>query len=167
MDSQIFWSPGVTLASIEKQVILVAFRNYRGNKEKTAHSLGIAVNTLTSRLKDYQTDDVKEDERIESERRKHSEFLARARGTKTPNNVYGSDFEPKGVASPKPSFGERIIHPPKEEGSTEAGPRTDAGTQLESIAAAPAEQSVPVSERPQVQGVLPQQHAQGSSNRRR
>lgn len=74
------WSPGVSLEQMEKQIILAAFRFYRGNKTTTAQSLGIAIRTLDSRLEKYEKDDadrvVKEKER-ESDR---EEFLKAQRG---------------------------------------------------------------------------------------
>lgn len=50
----ISWQPGMTLESIEKQVILKAFSFYQGNKTKTAQSLGIAIRTLDNKLLSYE-----------------------------------------------------------------------------------------------------------------
>lgn len=47
------WQPGMTLAQLEKEVILKALRFYGGNKVQTAKSLGIAERTLYNRLEEY------------------------------------------------------------------------------------------------------------------
>lgn len=47
------WQPGMTLESIEKDVILMALRFYQDNREHTANSLGISVRTLYNKLKEY------------------------------------------------------------------------------------------------------------------
>lgn len=52
-----FWTPGRTLADIEKEVILHAHRFYGFNKTKTAQSLGIAIRTLDARLAQYEAGD--------------------------------------------------------------------------------------------------------------
>ena len=47
------WQPGKTLDEVEKEVILVAYRFYQGNKTHTAASLGIAIRTLDNKLAKY------------------------------------------------------------------------------------------------------------------
>ncbi len=49
-----FWTPGRTLADIEKEVILHAHKFYGYNKTKTAQSLGIAIRTLDAKLAQYE-----------------------------------------------------------------------------------------------------------------
>ena len=49
----IMWQPGVTLADMEKKIILKAFECFQGNKTKTASALGIAVRTLDNKLALY------------------------------------------------------------------------------------------------------------------
>lgn len=49
------WQPGVTLAQVEKQVILEAFRYCGQNKTRTAQMLDIAVRTLDNKLEQYGT----------------------------------------------------------------------------------------------------------------
>jgi hypothetical protein len=80
MDGMILWSPGTTLEAVEKQVILMAFRHFRGEKTSTARALGIAIRTLDDRLDKYAEDGKKEKERQDNERIKHEEFLTRQRG---------------------------------------------------------------------------------------
>lgn len=48
------WQPGHTLASVEKDVILAALKFFHGNKSQTARALGIAPNTLASKLDQYE-----------------------------------------------------------------------------------------------------------------
>lgn len=52
--SAVTWQPGFTLAHMEKQVVLAAFRFYHGNKTRTAQSLGIAIRTLEAKLESYR-----------------------------------------------------------------------------------------------------------------
>lgn len=62
----IHWQPGVTIADIEKQVIVRAYQFFNRNKTKTANSLGISIRTLDKRLDEYgetrghKKEDVKE-----------------------------------------------------------------------------------------------------------
>lgn len=57
MSRPINWSPGVTIAEIERQVILAAYDFYRRNKTVTATALGIAIRTLDQRLAKYKEDE--------------------------------------------------------------------------------------------------------------
>ena len=68
MNEAINWSPGVTLENVEKQVILAAFRHFRGNKTVTANALGIAIRTLDNKLEKYEADGKAEKERQDNER---------------------------------------------------------------------------------------------------
>lgn len=49
----IVWTPGNTLADVEKHVILKALQFYQGNKTQTARALGIALRTLANKLDLY------------------------------------------------------------------------------------------------------------------
>ena len=49
----IIWQPGMTLADMEKQIILKALQFYHGNKTKAAQSLDISVRTIDNKLKKY------------------------------------------------------------------------------------------------------------------
>jgi hypothetical protein len=76
----ITWSPGVTLESIEHQVIIRAYDYYKKNNAATARALGIDVRTLKAKLDKYDADG-KERERLAEIRRQENEnFLARSRG---------------------------------------------------------------------------------------
>lgn len=48
------WSPGQTLADIEKIAITEAMSHHGRNKTKTANALGISVRTLDARLEIYE-----------------------------------------------------------------------------------------------------------------
>lgn len=49
----IIWTPGMSIAHIEKEIILTALRFYGYNKATTARSLGISVKTLYNKLESY------------------------------------------------------------------------------------------------------------------
>lgn len=80
MDGILQWHPGVSLASLEKQAILEAFRFYRGNKTMTSQSLGISIRTLDSKLEQYKEDGKSYEERNAERAKKREEFLAKCRG---------------------------------------------------------------------------------------
>ncbi len=139
MDRMIMWSPGVTLEAIEKQVVLKAFQFYRGNKTATANSLGIAVRTLDAKLEKYAADGKAEKERQDNGQQARNELLARMRGPKTPNNITtGAD-----------------LNPPKSAETKGGDDSASAGVRVESASQAAAQQAVPVSQRKEVQGMLP------------
>ncbi len=79
------WSPGVTLDAIEKQVILIAFRFYRGNKVATSKALGISVRTLDTKLDNYEQEG--KDAALQRERdiKERENLLARSRGFAPPH----------------------------------------------------------------------------------
>lgn len=76
----IFWSPGVSLEDLEKQVILRAYRHYRFNKTSTAASLKIAVRTLDARLECYESQDITNAQRAQDEQKRRTEFDLKQRG---------------------------------------------------------------------------------------
>ena len=61
----ITWSPGVTLADIEKIVITKALAYFSGNKTKASEALGIASKTLYNKLKEYE--EFKDDREVHPE----------------------------------------------------------------------------------------------------
>jgi len=50
-------NPGMTMAEVEKAVILAALRETRGNRRKAAEILDIGERTLYRKLKEYQVPD--------------------------------------------------------------------------------------------------------------
>lgn len=47
------WQPGMTLADLEREAILSAYRLFEHNKTRTANALGITVKTLYNKLEKY------------------------------------------------------------------------------------------------------------------
>lgn len=147
MSELITWSPGVTLDSIEKQTILLAFRHFRGNKTTTANALGISVRTLDTKLDRYLEEGQAEKERQKNEQLKREEFLRRQRG-----ELADSTWR---------------IPPPNPQAQAGAS-HLDAGVRVESASSAPQKSAMPVSEQKEVQGVLPSKApASGASKPRR
>ena len=58
----LYWSPGVTLELVEKQVIIKAYKHFKNNKTATANALGIAIRTLDAKLEKYEYDNKREEE---------------------------------------------------------------------------------------------------------
>lgn len=50
----VHWQPGVTLADIEKQVILAALQYHNQNRTHAALSLGITTRTIQNKLNEYR-----------------------------------------------------------------------------------------------------------------
>lgn len=145
MNEMIVWSPGVTLEAIEKQVILKAFRHFRGNKTHTAQALGIAIRTLDNKLGQYLNEDKEQESRDGDERKKREAFLARCRGQMPDNTGLP---EARAVAQAHVSG-------------------AASGVRMESGPVAPAQPTMPLPERSQVQGMLPAQASEGRSRRAR
>lgn len=61
---ELFYVPGMTMADVEKKVILYSFQFHRKNQTKTAQSLGLSPKTIYSKLKEYGALD--ENEKTES-----------------------------------------------------------------------------------------------------
>lgn len=151
MNGIIQWSPGVTLDAIEKQVILTAFRFYRGNKTATASALGIAVRTLDNKLEKYEADGKAEKERLSNEQQHRSDWLTKQRGIVGRQVVTIPDGSPNAHATT--TEGDRT--------------RAAAGVRVESPAQSAAQPPVSLSERKEVQSVLPKQAAQGGARKSR
>lgn len=108
----IIWSPGVTLESIEKQVIQKAFVHFKQNKTATASALGISIRTLDNKFEKYEAESKEAREGDERRRREKDTFLARARGNApaqydTSNgkaSLLGNGVEPTPIASAKPAL---------------------------------------------------------------
>ncbi len=52
------WSPGLTLADVERESILGALRFFRWNKTRTAQALEISVRTIDNKIAKYRKDGV-------------------------------------------------------------------------------------------------------------
>lgn len=142
VSENIAWSPGVTLETIEKQVILKAFAHFKEHRASTAVSLGIAVRTLDSKLAKYEYEQKLEEERQASATAKRAEFQARQRGN-PPNNI-GVPFTPTAML-----------------------PGSHMGARLESFANSTSKSEMPMPERSEIQAVLSKQASQSGKERRR
>lgn len=139
MNQPIIWTPGITLAAIEKQVILNAFRFYRGHYATCAVALGIAEKTLRTKLKEYEDDDQRIKAAQDEERAERNRQLIRSRG------LVGTNASPT----------EGVIL------------GSGAGVHVEPATQASPQHAVPVSEPEKVQSVLPSKVAAGRESRRR
>lgn len=137
-----FWYPGLTIAHAEKQCILEAMKHFQGNQTRCAAALGISVRTLAYKLEEYREDERKDNERRELAKLQARDDVARAR-----NGFQG--MQPSKLQEVK---GVHDAH---------------ARMSVESAAQIPQEQQMPVSERPQVQEVLPEQVIAGRPRRGR
>jgi hypothetical protein len=138
VSENITWSPGITLDDIEKQVILKAFRFYRGNKTTTAQALGVSVRTIDNKLERYQLEDSEKEKSDEQRRLDRENFLARQRGIVTINAETGSSV--LGSAS---------------------------GARVEPTSEDSAQQTMPLPKRAQVQTVLPGPIAKSGAGKHR
>lgn len=88
----IYWHPGNTLASVEKQVIQKAHVHYR-NKTVTATTLGISVRTLDKRLDEYAREDAITELMEQDRANERERFLAKSRGQPLPEAGEPLDLE--------------------------------------------------------------------------
>lgn len=95
MNNVIAWSPGVSLASIEKQVILKALQFYHKDRVQTAQALRLPLETLEERLETYETEKREDERKLNEMRERESEFQMRSRGISMPTP--SPSFEPKEV----------------------------------------------------------------------
>lgn len=113
------WSPGVTLAAIERQVIIRAFDFYKKNHAQTARALDIDARTLKSKLARYELDDKAEQQRAEERKRAKQEFLDRSRGRSPAGQFDHAASRPV----PTPQNGLNPTgHVPKEDGDLKKTP---------------------------------------------
>jgi hypothetical protein len=138
------WTPGMTLESVERAVVVAAFRHYRSNKTMTANSLGIAIRTLDLKLEKYAADDKAGTEKEDAERKRREDWLIKQR------NGYGPD----GPGS--------LVRMRKAVDAPAAGPAPAAGLRVESPVKAAPQPAMSVHERKEVQGMPPAAAAAGS-----
>lgn len=157
----VHWQPGISLESMERQVILAAFRFYRGNKTATAQSLGIAIRTLDNKLEKYQADDDAAKERSDAHYNEREEFLKAQRGEK-------SNWKPKPVDAgiAKNLETQRARKAEGLNGSGKNGNVAEAGARLESVEETTSEQSMPLPIGQEVQKVS-SKPTSGHSNKQR
>lgn len=141
-----------TLEQIEKQVILIRFRMYRGNKTQTAISLGINVRTLERKLEDYENDDAKQREAQSRDAAEREYQLNRSRG------IVGQPAHVNSLSEIR----EAAENPPAPTVSS-----SPSGVHVEPAVEATPEHALPVSQRKEVQSVLSKQASSGGQHRRR
>lgn len=150
------WVPGITLEEMEKQCILAAYRWYRSNKTQTSIALGISIRTLDNKLEKYESDNRKDEDRIESENLERATILDRMRGI-TNNNSNGHIYQPNTHASTRPAQPE----------SSTNGNGSQTGLRVEPLADTAAQSSMSLPERKEVQSMLPKQTSQSGHGKRR
>lgn len=157
------WQPGMSLAQIEKVVILEAFRHYRGNKTQTAQALGIAIRTLDARLDEYKVQGEDQKQKLEKQYDERAEFRRKQmwgqRGTPQgyqangPYNEDRAEAERRAIESFDGSRqGLAAAEAPR---PGEGLPSTRAGASVEPLEVASAKSAMPVHERQKVQGLPP------------
>lgn len=137
----LIWSPGMTLESMERLAIEACYQYFQRNKTATAASLDISIRTLDGKLEKYERERII---REEAERRRINEHTESIRAQRYGHQ--GAQGTPK--AAPQ---------------STNSG----TGLQLESVIAVASQHAVSMSERKEVQEVLPQQTGKSSAKSRR
>jgi hypothetical protein len=130
----IFWSPGVTLDTIEKLVICKAYQFYRQNKTATARALGISIKTLDNKFERYEKEDAEATEAQKYEHERREEQLHRARFG------HGAGFSNPYQSAPA---------------GIQNGREANRGNGVEPSSHAVAKSPVPVPERQEIQDVLP------------
>lgn len=133
------WTPGVTLESAERDIILKAFDYFKGNKPLTAQTLGIAIRTLDSKLEKYEADSKAAKESHRERIKERDEFVLRQKG-QHPEQL---ERVRRGIEA------ERAAKEARESLDAEGGVR------LESNANVSKKLDMPLSERQKVQGVSP------------
>lgn len=54
---KVTWVPGMRMKDTEEEIIKTALKYFKGNKTKTAKSLGIAIRTIGNKLAKYKARD--------------------------------------------------------------------------------------------------------------
>lgn len=144
--SIIQWSPGTTLEQVELQVVRAAYSFYRENKTATAQALGIAINTLNTKLEKLGIDKATQEKSYEQRQAERERQLERARGTVpvAPNNALHASAPQAGTLS-----------------------SAESGLRGKSALSASEESAMSMLEQEEVQAVLPKQVASGGSGKRR
>lgn len=145
--NEVIFNVGMRLEELEKMAILKVVNHFRGNKTTAATSLGIDRRTLDHRLERYADDEERQKERVLNDQLRREEQLSRARGN-PPNNV--------GI--PYNSY---------QNASKSEYPAPDAGVRVEPPVHFTPKQTMPLSQREEIQGVLPEHSSKSHSIKRR
>lgn len=166
--NSVTWSPGMTLGSLEKAVILAAYRYFKGNKTQTASALGIAVRTLDYKLDEYKVNNEKQEVEDAKSRAEREAFLKRQRGFHT--TVEGrivlnvDDASAKRFAEAEAQRG-RVTKAGHQSASSSIHPET--GVHMEPASDASKELAVSVPIREEIQEVPHGRASEGGSKKRR
>ena len=112
MEMQIIFTPGMTIEAVERQMIVKTFTFFKSNKTKTAEVLGISIRTLDNKLEKYLKEKQKEEEVLADERNERQRQLERARGVRSPDNIFGHTI-PEGPDSSTDSRLQSAVKPAK------------------------------------------------------
>lgn len=88
-----FWTPGLTLETIEQIAIEQAYRFYKENKTHTALSLKMSPRTLAAKLEKYDADRCARQLINDKLQKEREHFLARQRGQSVPSTDTGIRME--------------------------------------------------------------------------
>lgn len=76
----ITWTPGKTLAQLEKEIFSYALKLYNNNKDLVAESLGVSTKTVYNKLERYAKE-LEEDKKLsQSLEEREREFIISSRG---------------------------------------------------------------------------------------
>ena len=79
MKNAVIWSPGVTMANIEKQVIYKALDFYK-TREVTANALKISLKIFDKKMEIYEQEELEYKNKLEETQRKREAHVRRVRG---------------------------------------------------------------------------------------
>ena len=133
MSGVVTWSEGMSLETLERMVILKAFKIYRENKTVTARALGIAIRTLENKLERYEAEGKSGREKVDYDEQSRQEMLERHRRGRLSQN------------------GQEAF-----QASANARQNASSGS-IKSAAKAPEKPSVSMSKRVKIQEVLPKE----------
>lgn len=157
------WQPGMTLAQMEKMAIQASMKFHNNNKAATARSLDICVRTLDTKLAEYAKEKEKEDEFRKRQQEQQRANLERQRfgNTGKPNLIPGTITASTGNVE-SVSAQQALERPASEPQNGHGAP---TGQRVEPAVAVPAQQTVPMSKREEIQSV-PQRQAPNRRNER-
>lgn len=136
------WCPGMSLAEVERETILLALHHYNKNKTAAAQCLGISVRTLDGRLEQYEKEVTERKQREQEKAARDAAFLKRCQ--------HGNLDAPKAAELP-----------------ANADVALNGGAEVQPPPSIPPRQSMPVSEREDVRNVLSRSSPSSGSRRAR
>jgi hypothetical protein len=150
----IIWQPGMSLEFLERLAIFEAMKFFQNNKSATARALGIAPRTLDNKLEKYAADD-KEREKFDQQQRANRESLLQRQR----NGALADSGGNSSQAGSNQNGQEARKETP--------GNGAQSGMDAQPAAKISPQQSVPLSQRKEVQSVLPKDAAKIGNHGRR